>query len=465
MRSFVLLTLGVAGCVGPGKDGTDRVTYDDTDVVDSGPDSGDTAVAGALDPALVRRSDNVATVLIVEWDPVPGAERVWVEYGPDEGYGATAEARAGEDRAVLLGLHAESEVHLRVRAEVDGQALAGPDQSIRTGALPADLPSLAVERVDPGWGHAVLTSCYDLAGEGSWVVILDGEGEVVWYFHDPMIIPAARLALGGQGVVWLGNDPRADLDLSLLVTQDLDGERRVEQAVPGGHHDFWQHADGSTSWLKRVQRRVDTWEVAGDALVTTTSDGDEVEVWNAFDDIGAVPESDWASRQTSDGVDWTHANGLWHDEAANRWYVSLYYEEAVRLIDGDSGRTEQIWGGDDSDVDVDGAAFGPQHAPRLVDGRLVLFDNGGSREVSRVAGYRVEAGSLVEELSLPHPDGGHTTVQGDVNALPDGGWIAAFGDHGDAVAWDTAGATRWRLRSTSSLSFGHIAPVQDLRAP
>lgn len=468
MRALLPLLLLGAGCPAPEKDGNDRPVYDDTDVVDSGPDDTGGADTGPLDAASVRRSDTVATVLIVEWTPPAGADRVWVEYGPDEGYGRSAEPRSSvDDRVLLLGLHAETEVHLRLRAVVDGVELAGPDQVASTGPLPADLPPLDVELLDPAWPHSVLTSFYDLDGEGSWVVVIDEEGQVVWYHHDPMIIPAARLGLGGETVVWLANDPNADLDLSVLVTMDLDGESSHELSLPGGHHDFWQQVDGSTTWLKRVQQRVDTWEVAGDALVTTTPEGDEVELWNAFDDIGAVPESDWASRQTSDGVDWTHANGLWHDVGTDRWFVSLYYEEAVRVIDGTTGHTMQVWGGDDSDVDVGGAGWGPQHAPRLVQDRLVLFDNGSSREASRVVGYTVDegAGTLEEDLSLPHPDGAHTTVQGDVNALPDGGWIAAFGDHGDAAAWDDAGALRWRLGSSASLSFGHLAPVEDLAGP
>lgn len=444
---------------GGGETGED--SEDSTDTVDTGEPS-------PLAPARVRLSTEVLTVGIVDWDEIPGATRVGVDYGDDEAYGLVAGERADVPReALLLGLHAEQDVHFRLWAEIDGVVHQGPDQTFRTGELPEDLVGLRTTGFDGSWPHATAFIYTFPDAVQSWIVVLDGEGRVTWYTFFDRFVPSMRRALDGAGVYGLALGMESGLPDTTLERRDFDGEGRELLALPGGHHDFWLEADGSVDSLRMVTQDVDGWLVVGDLLVHTDPDGAERVIWDAFEDIGAVPDPSWWDRLTPDGVDWTHSNGIWLDAASGDWFISIYYEEAVHRVDGGTGSTEWILGGESSDFTVHGEGFGPQHAPELEGRRLLLFDNGDEGETSRLVGYELDESGMVasEGLSLAAPDGGHASVLGDVHAVPGEGWVAAFGDHGTVAAWDTSGTLRWQITAAEGYTIAQAEVWEPFGKP
>lgn len=431
-------------------------------------DSVETGEPSPLPAARVRLSSDVNTVGIVDWDEIAGATVVGVEYGEDEGYGLVAAERPDVPReALLLGLHAEQEVHFRLYAEIDGVTHHGPDQRFTTGELPEDLRGLRTSGFDGSWPHAT-AFLYTYPDEvRSWIVVLDDQGRVTWYAWFDRFVPSMRRALDGQSVYGLALGAERGLPDSTLEQRSLDGEGRDTRALPAAHHDFWLEADDSVVSLRMVTQDVEGWLVVGDQLVRTTPDGTETVIWDAFEDIGAVPDAGWWDRLTPDGVDWTHSNGIWRDDGSGDWFVSIYHEEAVRRVDGGTGRTEWVLGGEASDFDIHGEGFGPQHAPELEGRRLLLFDNGPEGETSRLVGYELDEGEMVASmgLSLEAPDGGHAEVLGDVHAVPGEGWVAAFGDHGLVAAWDPEGALRWQIFAASGYTIAQVEVWEPFGKP
>ena len=129
----------------------------------------------------------------------------------------------------------------------------------------------------------------------------------------------------------------------------------------------------------------------GDQIIERAPDGSETTVWDAFEDFPTTHNHGWEETKLADGAaDWTHANGIQYIPADDDFLISLYYPQSVVRVDRATGTTEWILNGVDNEFTVaPDAAFGPQHAPCLTPGGVLVFDNG---DASR--------GSRLEELTL-----------------------------------------------------------------
>lgn len=413
--------------------------------------SGGGSKADPLGEVSVRLSDGVETVVIVDWELTEAADAVWVEYGPDDGYGETApawESDGATGRALLLGLRGDEDVHLRLVAQRGESVEHGEDRQITTGSVLSTIPAGTLES-DEGedFGDYVVTSSWSqLSGETS-VVILDREGGVVWHTDPvPGTILAARPSRDGRAVVYQVTDGPFATEGAEICRAELDGESTTCVATPMGHHDFVELPDGGWGWLRAETRSWEGYELIGDALVTQDADGNVTEIWNAFDWITPSPDATWDQLETPDGVDWSHTNGLWHDEVEDAWYLTfLHLEMMHKVVDG---ATQWVLGGQDNQFAADGALFGPLHAPMAIDGGVMLFDNTDrGSDGSRVRSYALDEGAhtAATVLDLVHPDGSANHTLGDAVQLDGGYVLGAFGENADLVVWSPAGEVSWRM--------------------
>jgi hypothetical protein len=435
-----------------------------TDDTGGGGGSGD----GSIASASIRLSTGVETVVIVEWTLGADADEVWIEYGADTAYGTEAPARADDASGgwgLVLGVPGEQEVHARVAASFGGEVVYSDDLSVTTGAPPSDLFPGDVE-VEEGaaFGEFVLTSYFAMGEGDTAAVIVDRAGNLVWYSHvDSGTILAARPSRDGTAVLYqVGDGPFASED-AVICRADLSGEDTTCTSTPMGHHDFVELADGSWVYPQAEVREWDGYDLVGDTLVSRAPDGTLTELWDAFDNITPVPTTEWDRMQTPDGVDWTHTNGIWHDEATGDWYLSFLHLQMIHKVSG--GMTEWVLGGDDNEFAFDGPEFGPQHAPMWVDGNLWLYDNSSrSAGGSRVAAYSIDATSMVATATVDweHPDRDNSATVGDANPLGNGFVGSGWGELGDLMIWSAEGEVVWRFEPGEAVAVGQVYAYDDL---
>lgn len=440
MRTLPLLLLALAtGCSDGGTDDTGG----------TGDNGGQPS--GAFESVSARLSTGVSTVVIVDWTIAGEVEEAWVEYGADEGYGSRAPVRPDNPtEALILGVTAETEVHFRVGVKINGESRYSDDETITTGSLPSGFVEYTVQELVPGaqWGNFLLTSVYDTGSGYSNLLILNKQGDIVWYLPPVEgFMPSARFSADGQAILYILYPSVFESESAQIHRLSMDGETASAVDTPFCHHDFVEMPDGSYTCLQSTYQTIDNWDLVGDKLTNIALDGTMTELWDAFDEITPVETPDWPNKLTPEGVDWTHANGLWYDEPTDAFYVSFYHFMEIRKITAVDSHTEWIFGGEDGDFAITGGRFGPQHAPMIIDGGILMFDNSSNETESSINAYTLdwEAHRATMTYQYLHPDHRHANIMGDADLLESGYLATAWGDVGHEVIYDPDGTPVWRL--------------------
>ncbi len=234
----------------------------------------DAAEPVAISDVEARLSEAIATVVIVRWETnVPATGHV--EYGAsaDCELSTPPEAEASTSHeAVIVGLAADREWSYRAVAEAGGARAESEVATIATGALPSELPVLTTS--GGGNDRFIITP---LLGATQAVVMLNPEGEVVWYVFDTrgLDIYRARLALDGRSVLYnaasISGDPAEE---SEIVQVSLDGETESSIPVPILAHDFVELPDGTIGAIAVEYRGEGEDRVRGDQIVEVSPGGE-----------------------------------------------------------------------------------------------------------------------------------------------------------------------------------------------
>lgn len=475
VRLLPLLVL--SACFGLSPEGKDDPGTDADDTGTTGDDTGDTGAddtgvegpSGDFDWVAAHVSTTIVTAATVEWVFDGEPTRTWVEYGPTPQFGSVAPAEPGADRAVLVGLPPSQEVHLRVVAELDGERHASDDIVLTTRSLPTTLPQHTLTDSSAGedFGNVVLFGYFEVGSGTSGTLALDRAGEVLWY-SPPVegFVAAARPSLDGTALLSLIATSVNDASATELCRTSWDGEDRACLPLPYAHHDFVELDDGRILFLRQEIGSFEGQPIVGDQLVTVDPDGGNEQIlWSSLVDIPQVKTDDWGTHITPDGVDWTHANGLWYDAMTDRAWVSFYYFQSIHEIDLTTGRTVSILGGDQGTWRIRGQAFGPQHAPQLVDGGIVLFDNSSpSNGGSRIVSYTLDRGrgDATQTLSWQHPDARYAGVLGDAHRLDNGYTATAWGDVGQVLIFSPEGEVLWKYVPTPGTAAAQVYVYDDV---
>ncbi len=430
---------------------------DDDDSAGPGPVTFDVAFDLQVVPA-----ENPPTVATLEWTvDVGGIDDAWVEFGPDTTYGMTAPATQDEDgrfEALVLGMKAETGYNLRAVVRQGDQTAFSDAQVLTTGSLPPLMSQTELSVVDPeqATGGFLIGS---LLAVPSMVVILDADGDYVWWYEPdvPHQISRAWLTRDGRSMIFLHYIPADDGALDhYLFTVPLAGGEMERISVPLAHHDFVELPGGTLTSLVRDERLVDDEVVVGDGLFEIAPDGAAEMVWSVWDHIEYDPED-----VPEAGTEWTHVNAVDYDPGEDAYYVSIRNFDTIWKIDRASG--DPVWklGGEDSDFTFgpDDTLFQRQHQFQLLDDGIIVFDNTTTiDDGSRVVQYALDEGageaSQVWEYSLDPPVYCYTF--GDVTRLDSGNTL---------VTWSTAGQIEevtpdqevvWRVNTALGGGFSYM---------
>lgn len=464
----LLLTLLLA-CPAPTSPSEDSGRPDTGEPACRVPDESDTPLA----ELGVEVDAVLTTVARVSWTRSAGSE-AWVWFGREgdalrETKGKPADG--GGERAVLLGLKADTEYVYRVVAEVDGELLCTEEARFRTGTLPAGLPAVAVESpAGPGAvsGYTLLPIRDVLGAAGSWATVVDMEGDYVWFLSVDAL--RMRLSLDGEALVF--NDRSYGIDSPSRITRaPLDGSPITDVTVPGGHSDFVEVEPGTYATFDWEVRSFEDGarQIAGERLVEVGPDGSVREIWNVFDDL--VPD---LSREYGRDIQgspelevWPHLNHLHYDPVEDAYIVTARATESVHRVERATGRLSWTLGGVDGDFAGEGdeLRFNP-HSAMPTERGVLLFDTGSFQDPACSAGVELdldlEAWTAARSWQYSTDDCLRTDFLGNSDLLWSGNrtLVLAMSAQMDEVSAE--GELLWRLRLATGWWLLYAGRVPEL---
>lgn len=334
------------------------------------------------------------------------------------------------DRIPVVGMRPDREHSIQVTVR-DQQGMSATWPSLlefTTPPLPVDFPPIEVPISDPSAMEAGVTLLSLItANPGSMPIMLDAEGEVVWYLN---------CALSAIGTLQTLTAPLPNGNLMLVVQERLMIEVNmlgdILQAFSAARHsvfpdttlvdvDSFHHEilalppgeDADFAVLGTEVRELPDYpidtidptqttplaDVVGDEIVEFRRDGTVVRRIRLLDVLDPYRitydtlHPFWNDHYGRPTYDWSHGNALVLDPRTNSWIVSLRHQDCVLQIGRYSGQVEWILGDPQRwRLPWASALLTPigsnlewpyhQHAPQLMpDGTIYLFDNGVARAI------------------------------------------------------------------------------------
>lgn len=434
------------------------------------------AVFGLVEDTL---SDKYPTVVTVRWMPSTDQE-TWVLYGRDgdEMRAVMSEPDGPDGRvATLLGLTTDTSYHFQVVTESPDGLLCTAPAEVTTGPLPAELPELTVDVRDPAaaaGGYTTLILKPESVLE-DWLVILDANGDYVWFHRISPGAPRAWLSLDRKAV--LINDTTYDPDEDGLVHRiPLDGSPPTSLVVAGAHQDFVEVEPGvigSIGWDVREFDGV-TDLIAGETIVEASEGSAPRVVWSVFDVAEPDPLQPYFPQPGWDppaGL-WAHLNHLHYAPAEDAYYVTSRFLGSVYRIDRATGQTSWILtpqqspgDGDFQPAGEDPIEFMP-HSAVPVEGGVLLFDtssvtSGGCSAVSEYALDTVN-GTADPVWLYATEDCAFCPYLGNAELLWNGNRTLVLATNGRIDEVTADGELVWQLETSAGWWFGYATRTADI---
>ena len=347
----------------------------------------------------------------------------------DENNAITATPNDGfdtEHELMVLGLKPGRINTIEVSFETErGLAAPGPSIDVETKPLPDSVPPIDVRvsrppRMEPG---VTFLPVFDSDVENvGFIVALDAQGEVIWYY-DVAVDEPRRMENGHFLMMDDFGERRRLVEVDMLgrtvrrwyatgITNDPpDGA--IPVATDTFHHDVIILPSGNFMALSTELRRVEDYptsdtdpsapreprDIAADRIIEFVPETGEIaRSWNLYDllDPNRIAQSFDATYfyngaydnvRDEPPVDWSHANSLVYEELTDTLILSIRKMSAIVKIDLAASELVWIlgdptgWSPEFQDLRLEpvGAVDWPygQHAPEILPGgNLLVYDNG-----------------------------------------------------------------------------------------
>lgn len=420
-----------------------------------------------------------ATALVTWTTDEPATSKVSFGETPDYGSVTPRGDTLTTDHAVLVaGLRANTEYNAMARSvTAEGVELESRNLSFTTPASDPDLAVVYPDLVGPDAQPSpmILTTVSLQSG----VIVLDTNGQIVWWRDLPKSWVGAQAYLSEDGTEVIFNvadTTHTDPAMSEVHRVRLDGGSDIRTPTPAGHHDFVVLEDDSYAVITADMREYDAGgdgtmdTVAGDAIVEIAPDGTVLrEVWNTWDHLPVTVTEETSTKFYPDALDWTHMNGLWVTDDA--YYLSSHALSTIFKIDRATGNL--IWriGSRMSDFSfAEGTeGFSEQHAPRWVNGNLLVFNNTNCAEGTH--SYAVEYAldeSTMEATEVRRYNGDASIcsqVLGNIDVLDNGNWLVNWGTGGLIEEVDASDEVHRRFSTGIGFPVGNAHYTAELGGP
>ena len=412
-------------------------------------------------------SENVVTVIEVDLDLQEGSH--WIEYrgGAGELLSTSKLEGPGEFQLPLLGLQQATDVEFYLVSEEDGSRIEGDVNLIRTGTLPTWIPRSTVlgETQD---GFMLMTY---IGGDPNGLVIVDGSGEVVWYWALPteLVTTEAQFKTGNpdtpfEALLLLG-DRSYTADKSAIYRIASNGKTLEEVAAPYAHHSFTQGPGSDLSWIAGDVRELDEiGPVMGDKLVRYNGQEHYTvrSMWDLFEEPDEE-ELDQYKSYTPLGKDWTHANGVVWTPERDSYLFSLRNKHTVLELSRE-GQVIMSFG-QDGDYQFDSSSELPyeQHGTNwIAEDRLMLLslEPTGTRAVEFLLDSDEMTAKRVWDYGLD--DDGKSYVLGSIQYLEDGRIVVNWGSRGLVERFSVEREPVWGMSLDAGSFLGSAVWIKDL---
>lgn len=429
----------------------------------------------------VALTQGAGTVLEIRFETDgPARARLEVEGGPTL-LAVEEDQPTASHLLRVVGLPPLTAVDLHLEVEDDDGATGTWDGEAATRNAPSDLPSLDLEVPAEDGAEAGFVLAALAVGPNAAALLSTG-GWFTWWYVDPrpdILVTEVLPSVDGAGAWYGAFDLTQDAPdpVTELVQVGWDGTVRRVVEAPHFHHDFTELPDGTLAWLAYAWRcthggvldpdstgpcaDADGVTVQADEIVELPPGGSARVVWSVFDVWTAFPE------QVVDPEGWSHANSLVWEPDLDAWVVSLRNLSSVAVVGRDDGLRTLI-GGTDSDWVVEGLPFSWQHGADLLDGgrTLLVFDNGPASPgaASRATAWSVDEAThtLTSTWSYSADPPLFTLALGDVERLPGGNLLVAWGSAGALHQATAEGECAWSVQADLGAAFGYAHWVPSL---
>jgi hypothetical protein len=428
-----------------------------------GPSDDSTSVARPKD-VVAEAIESISTVVNVRWttdEPSVG----YVQYGTtrEMEQNAPFETEDAKRHSVgLLGLEADTRYYYRVIVWDGADAGASEIATVRTGALPKGIPGLTRE----GTGNERFTVVPVLGAEPM-VVIIDPDGQVVWYHIDGggRDITRARLSLDEVSVLYNALGPPEDEE-SELVRVALDGSKVDSIPVPLLGQDFVELPDGTLAALAGEVRDFEGAPLRGDKIIEIDEDGDVKTVWSTWDCF------DPATVQGSDSEQgWSFANSLGFDAGDAKdpdddaYYVGMSNFDSIAKVRRSDGTCEWVLGGAAATIDFAAGStpFSRQSQVQVRNDHVLVVDGGASGDALRLLDYELDfdQGLATEVESIAGPERKSGSLLGEATRLNANSTFLNWAAAGRMELLED-GASTWQLDAEEGFVFGFHSLTKSL---
>jgi hypothetical protein len=435
-------------------------------------------------PIEVAVDPDHPTVATVSFDADPAAT-TFVRFGYVDLDRVTPSETAGARRThTVLGLKAGRTATVQAVEVRDGVERVSDAVPVDVPALPDDVPPLSLQVDLPGSraseGYVLLV--VDLYGHPStqfYIVIVDGDGDVVWLHSMPEGRGTSGVypATDGSGLVYPEYDNYLEELDGRIIRMELDGDVLSTTDAPGIHHAMAQLPGNRFAYLGHTFMPGAILDAEGDWLLTDNihfvEEGESAPIGSTLEFVTQWLGNDLALAWLDpceqvwdtlygyrDVCELTHSNSLAYSADDDALYVYARFFDTLLKLDGTTG--EQVWqlsgmysdfsfaDGDPVYRDVHLSYLWSQgHFSHVWDGGMLMFDNGVAylpQTSSLVEVAWDESTMTVEEVwRYADPEGGFTYAMGDARKLSNGNVLASWMDLSKVTEVTPAGEEVWRF--------------------
>lgn len=361
----------------------------------------------------------------------------------------------------ILGLRASTSY----RAQLVAFNACGRAQSeivaFTTNALPADLPSYTATGSAPSPGYVVFAA-------GSYGLVIDNTGRVVWYHRFPNgaglafqaqpngMYTARPTVKAGEIANWIEVGIDGTIGRTLGCARGL--QPRAHDMIAAEDGSYWLLCDETRVVDLSAQGASPAARVLGAGIQHRSASGDVLFEWSAFDHLAVELDLLSTPDRTAAVINWTHANALDVDRDGTV-LLSFRNLNEITKIDGRTGAVLWRLGGSHNQFALQNGAlpaFVHQHGVRAPgDGSILLLDNLGQAEGTRAERYMLDPAHGEAVLRDSFSSSRHVIgeIGGSAQRLPNGHTLVSFGNGNGVEEYDASGGVVWRLMDPTGYVF------------